>query len=93
MPFQPGQSGNPGGRPKGEAALKAAAREFTEQSLGVMAASLTDEDPRIRLKAAELLLDRAWGKPSQSIDATVRGNLAELLSTIGSARSDPPLED
>jgi len=68
MPFQPGQSGNPGGRPKGEAIVRDAARKQTEAAIGVLASALTDEDPRVRIKAAEVLLDRGWGKPSQAID-------------------------
>lgn len=91
MPFQPGQSGNPGGRPKGDSELRAAAREHTEQALAVLVSGLADEDPRIRLKAAELMLDRGWGKPTQTIDATLRGNLAEILSNLGRS-NDPPLE-
>jgi HEAT repeat protein len=68
MAFQPGQSGNPGGRPKGEAKVRDAARAQTDAAIGVLVAALEDEDARVRLKAAEVLLDRGWGKPSQTVD-------------------------
>lgn len=63
--FQPGQSGNPGGRPKGEAKVRAAAREHTETAIAVLVASMADEDARVRISAAQALLDRGWGKPAQ----------------------------
>jgi len=65
--FQPGQSGNPGGRPKGEAKVREAARQHTEAAIAVLAAALEDPDKRIQIKAAEVLLDRGWGKPTQPL--------------------------
>ena len=70
MPFQPGQSGNPGGRPKGEGKVREAAREHTDTAVGVLVAAMADEDARVRIKAAEVLLDRGWGKPPQSLTMT-----------------------
>jgi hypothetical protein len=67
MPFAPGKSGNPGGRPKAQADLLNAARAHTEKSIAVLAKALNDDDARVRIKAAEVLLDRAWGKPAQSL--------------------------
>lgn len=67
MPFQPGQSGNPSGRPKEDPQLKAMAREHTEAAIGVLANALSDPDPRVQIKAAEVLLDRGYGKPGQTI--------------------------
>ena len=51
----------------GEARVRDAAREHTEQSIQVLATALDDDDARIRIKAAEVLLDRGWGKPPQAI--------------------------
>jgi hypothetical protein len=65
--FKPGQSGNPGGRPKGEGRVREAAREHTDEALGVLVAAMQDEDVRVRIKAAETILERGWGKPPQAI--------------------------
>lgn len=68
--WQPGQSGNPSGRPKDTAAMRAvkeAAQAHSLAALEVIVAALEDEDAKIRLKAAELLLDRGIGKPTQPI--------------------------
>lgn len=45
MVFKPGQSGNPGGRPKG---IAAKAREHTDRAIEVLAAGLDSEDERRR---------------------------------------------
>ena len=66
--FQPGQSGNPGGRPKGTSALAEAARAKTEEALNVLIAAMADEDVRARITAAQAILDRGYGKPAQSVD-------------------------
>lgn len=79
MPFQPGQSGNPGGRPKGEAKVREAAREHTEAALAVLVGALSDEDARVRIKAAETLLDRGWGKPKQTIGGDDESPLQMLI--------------
>jgi hypothetical protein len=64
--FQPGASGNPGGRPKADPKLRNAAREYTEMALSVLVEALQDEDKRIAIKAAEVILDRGWGKAPQT---------------------------
>ena len=65
MPFAPGQLGNFSGCPKQDPAIKEAARAHAEAALAVFVANLQDEDPKVRHKAAEALLDRGFGKPVQ----------------------------
>src|SRR6185312_16620691 len=68
--FQPGVSGNPGGRPKG---IAAKAREHTDKALDVLVEGMADEDPRVRVAAAKEVLDRGWGKPlAMTADVTKR---------------------
>jgi Family of unknown function (DUF5681) len=63
--FRPGQSGNPGGRPKG---LAKATRELVGEDGLALAQLWWDiaRDPmrrdRDRLEASRLLADRGWGK-------------------------------
>jgi hypothetical protein len=78
--FQPGVSGNPSGRPKADPRLKEMAQGYTEAAIQVMAECLSDPDKRIALKAAELLLDRAHGKPTQMIAGDEDG--AEIRASI-----------
>jgi hypothetical protein len=62
-PFKKGESGNPGGRPAGYAAMQALARSHTKEAFDAVLAGLRDR--RQRLFAAEIILERGWGKPAQ----------------------------
>ena len=75
--FKPGTSGNPGGRPKECAEVKALAREFGAEAIEKLAALMRDEDKRTALAAAQALLDRGYGKPSQSVDL-----VADVTTTV-----------
>lgn len=67
MPFKKGQSGNPGGRPKAALDIQALARDHT--ALAIEALVLALSDPRTRVAAASVLLDRAYGKPLQTVQS------------------------
>lgn len=80
MPFQKGQSGNPGGRKKANPELRELARSFTAEAIGAAVKILrkpkaTDQ---AKLKAVEILLERGHGKPTQHIEADV--NLFDNLT-------------
>ena len=71
-PFQPGQSGNPGGRPKMPDALKARiAKLASKDAVDVLQAALSSQDEKVRIQAAGMLMDRAWGKAITPSDVKV----------------------
>lgn len=73
--FQKGQSGNPGGKPKGHPEFIAACRKLTPEALDVITGIMRDPKtpPQTRLAAAQYLHDRGYGKPSNTL--TVDGNM------------------
>ena len=81
-PFQPGQSGNPGGRPK----VYQAVSEYIRQLAGPDAKCYVDKlhqiavdphrDTRSRINALEILLDRGYGRAPQEIQLS--GSVAAL---------------
>ncbi len=73
--FKPGQSGNPSGRPKMDMTIRDLARSHTEDAINVLAEIATNKKspPSTRVNAACALLDRAWGRPAQHIEAVTMG--------------------
>jgi len=100
-PFQKGQSGNPGGRPKLENAeeLKAALKLHAPDAVRVLAEVMNDPEAAAsaRLAAANAILDRTFGKPTQVNDSrlTVGSDFDEWARIHlrgedgGPARHDP----
>jgi hypothetical protein len=78
--FPKGVSGNPKGRPKKLPELdKLLADVLGEEKDGVTAAEAILKALRAKaakgdIRAAEVLLDRGWGKPRQQMDLTSGGN-------------------
>ena len=69
--FQKGESGNPGGRPKLPADIREAFKAKAPQALEVLTRCLQSGDDRVAMMAAQAILDRGYGKPTQSIDANL----------------------
>ena len=72
-PFQKGTSGNPGGRPKVLGDVQELARERSPEAINTLAAIMDDTKapPAARVAAANSLLDRGYGKPTQPISQTL----------------------
>ena len=82
--WKPGQSGNPSGKPRGDVNIAELARSHAPAALAALVAAL--QSPKERVSAATVILDRAFGRPKQTIDTTGDGTLTlHLLAaqTIG----------
>lgn len=71
MPFTKGQSGNPAGRRKeDQSEVKDLARQYTVQAIERLVYWMESGEGRASVAAANALLDRGWGKPSQELQHT-----------------------
>lgn len=78
MAFAPGQSGNPGGRSKESARIKALAASKAEDCIKKLFHIMqTSQDEKNQIAACNAILDRGLGKPAQAI--------------IGGGEDDPPV--
>lgn len=90
MPFVPGISGNPSGRPKvtltDGRTLAEVAREHTAEAIAALAeiASNKAESASARVSAATALLDRGWGRPKQAVEIDVQETYEQRMRRLGS---------
>ena|SRR3990167_6418762 len=81
-PIQKGQVLNPGGRPKDEiGAYIRKQKGLPEKIVKYLEEILKDEKAtdQNRIRAAEVLMDRGWGKPTQQIESE---SLNDVVRTI-----------
>jgi hypothetical protein len=81
----PGRSGNPRGRAHAPIDIAALAREHGPKCIEVVAQLLTDKDKRLRLAAAQTLLDRGFGRAPATL--SVDGGADYLGLHLLAARS------
>ena len=79
--FVKGKSGNPGGRPKESLTFSKKAQAYGVQALQVLVDALSSVEEKYRIAAAEILLNRAYGRPSQEI-TTPDGTLGTSVINI-----------
>lgn len=106
MPFEKGQSGNPGGRAKVRLAdgrtLTDLAREHTEEAVATLVSVMRDvkAPAAARVAASDKILNRGWGQAPQTItlqDVPTAPDLStmtdEQLEALETLRSLAPLAD
>ena len=81
--FLPGQSGNPGGRPKDEHRVAELARSYTLEAIDTLVELMRHgKDERVRGTAAQALLDRGWGKAKVEVVTGDEGNYLDVLRVV-----------
>lgn len=76
--FQPGQSGNPAGRPRKTDALKQAFSDLSEPALAALREVLETGRPADKLKASEMIFERVMGRVPTALDAETLERIEEL---------------
>jgi hypothetical protein len=98
--FKRGMSGNPSGKPKQHSEIIKVARLHSLEALETMVTIMRNQKhPRLALKAAELILDRAWGKVPNTITGEAGEGPVKLevtwkqadVATIDITPVEPPL--
>lgn len=89
--FKPGQSGNPGGRPRKVQEATEIAENAIEAAMRKLVALIDSESEKVSLVAAQAIIDRTMGKPKQSVAHTLSDDkdIPELTTAelIGIVRS------
>jgi len=67
-----GQSGNPSGRPPLPEELRLRIRALGPRAVEALERALADPDPRVVVAAAKELLDRGYGRPTQSVELNAK---------------------
>ena len=81
--FAPGQSGNPGGRPKDEHRVAELARSYTLEAIDTLDELMRDgKDERVRGTAAQAPLDRGWGEAKVEVVTGAEGSYLDVLRVI-----------
>jgi len=76
--FTPGASGNPGGRPKAASVIAIEARKHGLAMVAVLnGIARKGKSEQARIAAATALLDRGYGRPSQSLELNFNANLLQ----------------
>lgn len=69
MAFKPGESGNPGGRPKKDTTIVDLCRAAAPEAIAeIIRLSKHSSDEKIKVQACREILDRGYGKAAQAVE-------------------------
>jgi hypothetical protein len=94
--WKSGQSGNPGGRPRGYGEIRELARQHTDTAIETLIRIASDADApaSAQVAAANALLDRGWGRAEASVRLETVESYADVLQRISAEEADEDvLED
>src|SRR5262245_32443094 len=74
--FQPGRSGNPGGRPATEREMRASAQQRGPEAIRRLVHVMRHGEDSAVIAAARAILDRGYGRFAQQVDLEVRQEAA-----------------
>jgi cell division protein ZapA (FtsZ GTPase activity inhibitor) len=92
---RPGAGRRKGSLNKATACVKEAALVYSEDAVATLASIMTsDEQPAAaRVAAANAILDRAHGKPKQSVEMDVDANVQSVIRRVERVIVDPSAPD
>jgi hypothetical protein len=82
MPFQKGQSGNPGGRKRIPDDVKAAFAQACPQAVATLVSLLQSKNEAIRLRAAEVIINRHLGRVPEAAPVAVDEGKHDTLDFV-----------
>ena len=80
-PFEKGKSGNPGGRPKMDDETKTILKAAAPDAARLMVEMMNDPkiQPKLRMQAAEVVMDRVYGKATQPIEGSMDNHIEIVM--------------
>jgi len=80
--FIKGQSGNPSGRPKNTHDVRVLAKRYTQEALEKLVEWMRSDNPKASVAAAMAILDRAHGKPAQTVQVADESGLPLGMAVV-----------
>lgn len=80
-PFEKGKSGNPNGRPKMDDETKSILKAAAPDAARLMVKMMNDPNiqPKLRMQAAEVVMDRVYGKATQPIEGSMDNHIEIVM--------------